>query len=282
MHKTSGAYLYTCGGSAARPSTTWLFTAVVWYEAVQMYKRLQGSHALHSVHSCCQCVPVRVSFSDRKYKAAIADRTQSVGVAVGQKCRRRTTSCDWDITSYNWSRPERRRLRPEAFASIERNRSTRIKHSQVTSTVHAPLIFTSMYTAVHVQLPPLIRLYVREAVDALNIWTRLLFHRVTAERAAAAAADDDDVISGLHRRWQMQGRRRRKFCVWLQNRPHCVVFSPSRTNSPPFIGGFVCRSAYVVAICSHPSSNLATFIVLTYPWQDEIFCLLLIFLLSVQ
>ena len=33
---------------------------------------------------------------------------------------------------------------------------------------------------------------------------------------------------------------------------------------------------YVVAICSHPSSSLATFIVLTYPQQDEIFCLLLI------
>jgi len=33
---------------------------------------------------------------------------------------------------------------------------------------------------------------------------------------------------------------------------------------------------YVVAICSHPSSSLATFIVLTYPQQDEIFCSLLI------
>ena len=54
------------------------------------------------------------------------------------------------------------------------------------------------------------------------------------------------------------------------------MFSLSRTNSPPFIGGFVCRSAYVVAICSHPSSSLATFIVLTYPQPDEIFCLLLI------
>ena len=29
----------------------------------------------------------------------------------------------------------------------------------------------------------------------------------------------------------------------IQNRFHCVVFSTSRTNSPPFIGGFVCRSA---------------------------------------
>jgi len=45
--------------------------------------------------------------------------------------------CERDITAHNRERPKRRRLRPEAFTSIERNRSTWIKRSQVVSTVHA-------------------------------------------------------------------------------------------------------------------------------------------------